>query len=211
MRTFATAAIFIALAVTAPAAPIFYDDFNSYADRTYWLTPPPTEPTAPNHFGVWQVTRNTVDIHGPDWVYWLCGDGNHCVDLNGSYSADTCGTIQATFDLTPGWYVLSFDLGGSQRGFVPLNDTNDSASVSFGGWTQTFTFAPSMPFARYESPAMWLGGTQTVTFADATAVSDAMGILLDNISIDSIEPTPEPASIILLVAGLGCIAIRRRY
>ncbi len=207
MRVFAVSAILVALTVTASAAPIFYDNFNSYADATYWASDPDK-----NSFGIWDVTRNTIDIHGPQWVDYLCGQGNHCVDMNGSYSADTRGTFQGAFNLTPGWYVLSFDLGGSQRGnAVPTADTNDSVNVSFGGWTQTFTLAPNTNFSRYQSPAMWLGGGQTVAFADATAVSDAMGILLDNVGIDSIEPTPEPATVILLVAGLGWIAIRRRF
>lgn len=229
MRIAAAAVILVTLAASSFAAPIFYDDFQSYVNETYYNSGTPhTFQTAPGKTpsgNIWTVTRNSVDVHGPEWVDWLCGPGNNCVDLNGSYSTYLSGEVRTTVNVpTPGWYVLSFYLAGSHR-YAPevnpaLNDSLEgynTAQVVFGNWSQSYTLGPNEPWQTIISPALYLSGPTTLIFRDATyvpgsnppvLVNDPMGLLLDNVSVNL--ATPEPASFVLLVFGAGLIAFRRR-
>lgn len=216
MRTVAVLSMLVVFAATSFGAPIFYEDFESYLNDTYGTIP--GDPTTSQTFGPWTVIRNTVDVHGPDWVDWMCSTPtNSCLDLSGSYSAQTSGAIQTSIDFTPGFYVLSFVLGGSQRGIDPLWDGENTTQVTLGTWTQSYTLAPSEPFRTVYSPHIWLSGPTLLIFVDATMVpgsnppqfvNDAMGLLLDDIRVD--VAAPEPATVILLVLGAGLVALRRR-
>ncbi len=216
MRAVAVLSMLVIFAATSFGGPVFFEDFEGYPNAAYGTVP--GDPTISDTFGPWTVIRNTVDIHGPDWVDWLCSTPtNSCLDMSGSYSAETSGAIQTIIDFAPGYYVLSFVLGGSQRNLDPLWDSDNTLVVTLGSWMQSYTLLPEAPFRTVYSPRLYLEGPTLLIFADATMVpgsdppqfvNDAMGLLVDDIRIDL--ATPEPASVILLVLGAGLVALRRR-
>jgi PEP-CTERM motif len=127
-------------------------------------------------------------------------DTTKCVNLDGGQPIATSGaTLRAS--LSPGTYDLSFDLAGSQS-----NDTN-TTRLFFGEISNfPITRAPNAPFTTLQF-------TATVTAANPFLVffqegSDGAGNLLDNVVVST--HIPEPATILLMFAGLAGFGLSRR-
>jgi hypothetical protein len=138
-------------------------------------------------------------------------ESGNCLDLAGS-GGNSLGNIELTtaLNLAPGAYHLSFDLIGSQRG-----DISSSTTVIFGSWSKTFVLSSSDVTDGIVDVDVTLGGGPTqlefINNGVAGASSD-VGALLDNVSISTTSPVPEPGSLGLMVTGLLGIGgvVRRR-
>jgi hypothetical protein len=197
------------------AAPIFSDDFTGETrglNHGSFLNP---------SFLQWTVADGTVDMIGYAPAFFnfsppLPSDQRY-VDLDGS--TNDAGVMRSSvFALLAGTtYDLTFDLAGSQRGDtntmsnygIDTNGDNTADIISgvllsrnsadlFSTETLTFTTGAAIPIAR-------------IIFGQVAGNNNNVGLLLDNVALNSrVVAVPEPASLMLLGAGLAAIGIWRR-
>jgi hypothetical protein len=188
-RTIAVAAsLALAAATQAQAATVFTDGFEG--DALGLNTTP---------IG-WTVANGTVDTIGSGYFDFLPGNG-HYIDLDGS--TGLAGVLSTSLNLTAGTtYTLSFSLAGDHRNAGP-----DIVDVGFGGASTTLTPATTDGFSTFTlSFTPGTSGAYALSFHDRGA--DNQGALLDNVTVTS--AVPEPASVALMLAGLGLVGVARR-
>ena len=197
------AAVASVFSVSAQAAPVFSDNFDSYAaDQLNWIPPV---------LSGWTIIGGgTVDIIGNGGSYdFLPGNGSY-VDLDGSNSHS--GHLSHTLSLFVGHtYTLSFDLAGSHRG------TSEMVNVKFGTTTENFNLASNDGFSHHTmsftpiSSGLYSFGYQNNQFGAhlGNLEGNNIGALLDNVAVTSV---PEPESYAMFMAGLGVMGFiaRRR-
>jgi hypothetical protein len=182
------------LCAAANASVLFSDDFDG--DTPGLNAVPPG----------WTVTGGTVDIigSGPHGnLFDLVPGHGYYVDLDGSTNSSglmSHGPLALNAG-TP--YHLTFLLAGSQRG-----DTN---SVLYGidfngdGVVDLFNSAivPSaQPFTSFDMGFL-APTTSSARIIFRNSGGDNLGALLDNVSLTSVVPEPEPFA--LLATGLGLL------
>lgn len=193
----ATFALSLLSATAAQAVPLFSDTFDSEAQSF--------DSTLAN----WTVSDGTIDVIGPGFFDFYPGNGNY-LDLDGSSNNAGKITTNALFNLLPGTYTLSFQLGGSAR-----SDSN-SVTVALGSvYSEVFTLASNAGLQNI---------TRTITLAASSgsgalsfdhAGGDNLGLILDDVALDFSRvqtSAPEPSSLALLALGgiAGGVARRRR-
>ncbi len=145
------------------------------------------------------VTNGSVDVFGQGYFSYVCGGATSCLGLNGS-SAGTVST--AALDLSPGSYVLSFQLAGSHKG----NDT--TTTVSLGNlFTKTYQLGSTDVASVSETIDISSHTSGILSFASNT--DGIQGAILNNINLSEIinqlpvlglppfiatTPAPGPAS-----------------
>jgi hypothetical protein len=184
-----TTAALIVGAASAQASVIFSDDFESN---------PPGSNLVP---AAWTVQNGTVDIVGGGF----CLDGSsHCIDLDGS-TRDAGDLSHGFFAVSGVTYTLTYQLGGNQRG------GSDTVIVRLDGVSQSHALAALDPLQTF-TLSFVASSTGPQAFAFSNAGGDNIGAILDNVVLsDSVTTAlPEPASFVLLTAGLAGLGFSRR-
>ncbi len=165
---------------------------------------------AGNTIGPWTLDSGSVDLIKSYWQ--LTPNGSYSVDMNGV----TAGSISQTFDLAAGTYVLSFYMAGNPDG----TPASKSVDVSVGDQSLVpYTFVNSGQSEgnmgwKLETLKFTSTGSTTLTFASTTGVGSSyspFGAAIGGVTITSV--VPEPASLGLLLAGIGMLGVmssRRR-
>ena len=178
--------------LTHAAAPIFSDNFDSYAANQLNWNPPASSG--------WTVSDGTVDLVGAGGTDLIPGNGRY-VDLDGSTS--NSGLFSNNVDLVGGTtYTLSFDLGGSHRG------STETVNVNFGSTAASYTLNSADPFSTV-TLNFTPGSNSSYDISYQNLGGDNVGALLDNVSVSAV---PEPETYAMLLAGLGLMGFiaRRR-
>ena len=155
------------------------------------------------------INGTNVDVVGVNFYGYCNGpESGNCIDMDGSGN-NSQGQLQSNTVFGPGYYLLSFDLIGTQRG------NNASVTVLLGNYDETFTLTSSD----------FTGGVVTNQLVLVTTPSNLSfisntpglaGLLLDNVTLaTTVAPTvPEPSSAMLigsaLMAAAGLLIVRRR-
>ena len=152
-----------------------------------------------------------MDVVGGDLYGFLCvaPESGNCVDMDGSPGSGQLNSGNLT--LTPGTYLLSFDLLGSQRG----NTT--STTVTLGSlYGETFVLTSTNDTSGVVSQLITVGSTTIVQliFTSNDPSPAYSGALLDNVDLKLVSSSvPEPGTWSLLLAGMLMLAVfatRRR-
>ncbi|MBX9605910.1 MAG: PEP-CTERM sorting domain-containing protein [Gammaproteobacteria bacterium] len=154
----------------------------------------------------WTVTDGTIDVVGTGFFNFYPGNGNY-LDLDGSTGNAGIITTNVAFNLLPGLYTLSFQLGGNAR-----NGGTDSVTVSLGSvFNEVFTLAGNAGLQNITRSFSLASAAGTAALSFNHAGGDNVGLLLDDVLLDFSRVStavPEPSSMALLsVAGL--LAARR--
>ncbi len=148
-------------------------------------------------FANWTVTGGTVDLLGPGFFDVLPGNGLY-VDLDGSFFNAGLMTSR-TLALVPGDYRLEFMLAGNQR-----NAPDDLVSVSFAGWSGSYTLPSAQPFTLY-SIELTIDVPTGAEIRFENTGGDNVGALLDHVRVIAV-PTPGTAGVVVGV----CFGLARR-
>lgn len=207
----------LSFATSAPAATVFFQDFNSVASNSLSLT------TLPG----FTVTGSTVDVVGAVNPYGITGLTSNVVDLDGTPGPATIISSPASFAYNAGDIVtLSLLLSGAQRGSASDPFALGLAFSNLGS-VSNFTGSGYFSSATAAGANINLAGTDpfvlssisfvataagTFGFSFGTASNDNVGPLLDDVRLD-VSAVPEPstwAMMILGFFGVGFMAYRRR-
>jgi hypothetical protein len=192
-RALALAAAALLAPLAASATTLLSEDFAGAVGGTYGGAIAGTQ---------FEVSGGNIDIIGvPGGSPFTCvrfPEGN-CLDLVGNVGSGSIVST-ATFALVAGTsYSITF--GAELQGYAPDDPHTTSFSVSLGSFAQTLTAngagaAYSVSFIAPGSEAGRLG------FSTLVAGDSVHGAVLDHIVLSAV-PVPEPASGLLMLAGLG--------
>ena len=202
--------------VAAPAATILFDE--DFAEEA--LTIPAVGGEAPNAVGLdsFDVVTGSVDLFTDGGFGLPCPSGG-CLDLDGSAGDLTQLLSKPSFTFKQGvLYALTAHVRGNARGGA--SDVLDLWLVDVGPNSlkkASFTLAPGDDYRVVEN--LWTPGQDFFgRILVSHLIEDGAGILLDRVTlIEGYEPPPPlpspvplPAPALLLMGGLGFLAMAGR-
>jgi choice-of-anchor C domain-containing protein len=152
----------------------------------------------------WTVVDGNVDLINTLWEH---SDGDYSLDMSGS----TGGTISTNIsDLTVGQeYKISFDMAGNPDGGNVSKSLDVFIGMAGGGTFSFDTTGQSRADMGWETMSFtFVAGATSGTLSFISNESNAFGPALDNVQI--MANVPLPAGGLLLLSGLGGIAVLRR-
>jgi hypothetical protein len=189
--------LFLSCASESFGQDVFFDDFNAENGGVGAVNY--------NGFAQWSVSDGTVDLIGNGFFDAYPGNGLY-VDLDGS-SGNAGVLTSVPIALTPGSYVLEFDLG-TLSGFAA-----NTMTVSLGGeYSEIFqeSDAGLSPTFNLISRPITVASAGSLSLVFDHPGGDDFGLVIDNVRLTLV---PEPGSLALLIAGaiaMGLAALRRR-
>ena len=191
----ALASLFLFPAFSASAAVVFQDNFDAEG---------PGSILSYTGFANWTVTGGEVDIiaHG-GFSIGCVGASGSCVDMDGT--STQAGRLTSAALFGPGNYILSFDISGNQR-----NGPTDSMTVLFGDLNETFNRAAADPFGTVTRTVTVGPGGDNIVFAHDNHGQDQLGIILDNVLLETGEAVTIAAPGAALILLFGSLALSRR-
>lgn len=151
----------------------------------------------------WLVSAGSVDYIGS---YWTAQDGVRSVDLAGL----ALGTLQQTVATEAGKYYTLFFYSSKNP---DLSTPTRTGTVSFGGSSQTFSYAAansltSMNWVLNQYSFQATGTSTLLSFAANADAGCCWGPALDNVSL--IAAVPEPEAWAMLLLGFGAVGFQMR-
>jgi hypothetical protein len=196
---FLTMAAVAFLVVETQAVTIFSDNFNSENGGAGTLNY--------NSFANWKVTSGTVDLIGNGFFDFLPGNGLY-IDMDGSSSsAGTMDTKSGLINLSPGQYVLSYQLAGNHR-----NNSTElvNVAVKIGLATANHSLLQNAPFTTFTLP-FTVSSSMAVQIEFQGTGGDNIGMILDNVQLDQVQVPDGGSTVVLLgIALCGAGFVRRK-
>jgi hypothetical protein len=176
------------------AALIFFEDFEAYTIGGNW----PGE-------GGWTVSDGSVDLYGPG-NFWAKLAPTNFLDMDGS-TMDAGKITSVPISLDPGQYVLSFDAAGNKR-----NKGLDTMIVEVAGlFSAPLTLPDNASMQPFSTSILTVQAPMVTTISFEGVGGDNVGLLLDNIALNSVEGRiPAPGAILLGGIGVGIVGWLRR-
>jgi hypothetical protein len=197
MKTMFNIAAVLAIGVLSPAAPIFFDDFNSENNGVGELNY--------TGFANWTVEDGTVDLIGNGFHDFLPGNGLY-VDMDGSKNNAGKMITSQPISLQAGTYELSYELAGNQRDTQP---ETVYVEVYVGIFSTSHSLAKDAPFTLF-TQQFTLASAQDITISFEGAGGDNIGMLLDNVKIEAVSVVPAPGAILLAGVATPIVGWLRR-
>ena len=165
-------------------------------------------PYAPCGSGValtgWTGVSPIIGSGNGAWGGTQAQDGSQYIGLQ-SYKGTNLGTVTQTLTLAAGTYALSwFDAGRNGQGGIAYDVYFDGLALS----SSPFQTTSGAGWTQHQAQFTAAGGGD-LTFKVVTMGGDRTAFI-DNASLTPVSAVPEPASIALLLAGLGAIGLTRR-
>ena len=166
--------------------------------------------------GGWTVVGGTVDVIGAPGLDPRPGHG-HYIDMQGSSGEPGRLSIEVPVE-TSGRYLVEFDWSGNARGNAGAIGVDTGPAGGTDGKSFIIDVAADTPFLRSgHGTGIQNQGSFLLTFftpafvdtPDGRFVADT-GLLLDNVTVTFAQAIPEPATFVLVLAGIVPIGLAAR-
>lgn len=164
----------------------------------------PGSPLSYSSFTNWTVTAGDVDIIAHLGFSIGCAGGSgSCVDMDGTNGQ--AGTLTSIPIIGAVSYILSFDVSGNQR-----HNPADAMTVTFGDLTETITLTAADPFQTVTRNVAVGAGGSNIVFAVGNIGQDQLGIILDNVLVETSGTVSIHAPGALTFLAFGVFVLTRR-
>ncbi len=158
--------------------------------------------------GLWYTTNFLMDTGFNDSGLYKASDGNQYIMFNGDGQSTT--TLAQTFATVTGAdYLVTFDLARQPGAGTPATINLQATGGPLGLFTATQPVTVGYLLQNYNFTAT--GPLTTLTFTQSSG-PDSVSPVVDNVTVTQLtmlQAIPEPASVTLLLLGIGGIWARR--